>query len=262
MLKFHGQTKLGWHCCWRSRSALRPCVYAAGLAVTTLSRSIFTGRSQNMSKVIAIVGMGPGVSAAAARRFGREGYSVAAIARRPEALNAAVTELQNAGLTAAAYPADAGDADALAAALAMVKTELGLVDVLLFNAAGIRHKPLAQLMTGELMADLAVSVGGALTAAQAVLPDMRERGRGTLLFTGGGFAMEPAPDYATVGIGKAALRNLAFSLFADLKDTGVHAATVTIGGFVKTGTNWILTESPTYFGKRINSTPRVSNVSW
>ena len=193
-------------------------------------------KASSMSKVMALVGMGPGVSAAAARRFGREGYVVAAIGRRAEALQAAVAKMRSAGLSASAYPADAGDADALRSALAEVVAELGAVDVLLFNAASVRHKPLSELTTGELMDDLGVTVGGALTATQAVLPGMRERGMGTLLFTGGGFALEPAPDYATMGIGKAALRNLAFSLFADLKGTGVHAATVTIAGFVQAGT--------------------------
>jgi NADP-dependent 3-hydroxy acid dehydrogenase YdfG len=187
-----------------------------------------------MIKVLA--GMGPGVSAAVARRFGREGFTIAAISRRPQALQEQVAELQSTGISAAAYPGNAADPDGLAASLARIAEDLGPVDVLLYNAAGIRHKPLAQLTAAELMADLTISVGGALTAAQAVLPSMRARRHGTLLFTGGGFALEPAPDYATVGIGKAALRNLAFSLFADLTGTGVHAAMLTIAGFVNAGT--------------------------
>jgi NAD(P)-dependent dehydrogenase (short-subunit alcohol dehydrogenase family) len=86
------------------------------------------------------------------------------------------------------------------------------------------------------MADLQVSVGGALAAVQAVLPAMRARGRGTLLLTGGGFAFEPMPPMASLGAGKAALRNLAFSLHADLAPAGIHAGTVTICGTVKPGT--------------------------
>ncbi|MBC7938908.1 MAG: short-chain dehydrogenase, partial [Chitinophagaceae bacterium] len=67
---------------------------------------------------------------------------------------------------------------------------------------------------------------------------MMARGSGTLLFTGGGYAFEPTPMLASVGAGKAALRNLTFSLFADLKERGIHAATVTIGGAVKAGTEF------------------------
>jgi hypothetical protein len=44
------------------------------------------------------------------------------------------------------------------------------------------------------------------------------------------------PAMASLGVGKAGIRNLAFSLFAELKDSGIHAATVTICGLVKPGT--------------------------
>lgn len=187
-------------------------------------------------KTIVIVGMGPGVSAGVARRFGREDFQVAAIARRPDALQAQVEALRAAGLVAQGHVADAGNPASLREALARIAAQHGTPDVLVYNAAGVRYKPLAELGSEELMADLAVSVGGALTATQAVLPEMKSRDSGTILFTGGGFAFEPMPALAVVGVGKAAIRNLAFSLFAELKDTGVHVATVTIRGMVKAGT--------------------------
>lgn len=186
--------------------------------------------------IAVIVGMGPGVSAAVARRFGREGFEIAALARRADALQGQVDALNAAGIAARGYPADAADAAALAANLARVSAERGTPDVLVYNAAGIRRKPLAELSAQELMADLQISIGGALAATHAVLPGMMARGRGTLLYTGGGFAFEPIPAMAGVGVGKAGLRNLAFSLYADLKDRGIHAATVTICGLVKPGT--------------------------
>jgi short-subunit dehydrogenase len=180
--------------------------------------------------------MGPGVSAAVARRFGREGFSIAALARRVDALKLQVDALTAAGFKAQGYAADAADSAKLSAALSRVVAEHGPIDVLVYNAAGVHYKPLADLTGDEMAADLRVSVAGALTAAQAVLPAMRARGAGTLLFTGGGFAFEPMPQLASVGAGKAGIRNLAFALFADLKDTGVHAATVTICGIIKPGT--------------------------
>ncbi len=185
---------------------------------------------------LVIVGMGPGVSAAVARRFGREGFHVAALARREDALAGQVQALQAAGVQARGYAANAADPDALCAVLDQVAADQGPPDVLVYNAAGVRYKPLAELTPQELAADLQTSIVGAWAAAQAVLPGMKARGRGTLLFTGGGFAFEPMPALAVVGVGKAGIRNLAFSLFADLKDTPVHAGTVTICGMVKPGT--------------------------
>lgn len=189
-----------------------------------------------MNKLLTLVGMGPGVSAAVARRFGREGFKVAAVARRIDAMKEQTDALAAAGITAQGYPADASDPASLASAFARITADHGPTGVLVYNAAGVRYKPLAQLTADELIADLRISIGGALASAQAVLPAMRERGEGTLLFTGGGFAFEPMAAMASLGVGKAGLRNLAFSLFAELKDSGVHAATVTIGGMVKPGT--------------------------
>lgn len=189
-----------------------------------------------MSKVVAVIGMGPGVSLAVARKFAREGYSVAAVARRADALKEQVDALAGGGATARGYAADSGDPASIAAALSRVATDMGDPDVLVYNAAGVRFKPLAELSAEEFNADLRVSVGGALSASQAVLPAMRKKGQGSLLFTGGGFAFEPMPALASLGVGKAGIRNLAFSLFADLKDSGIHAATVTICGPVKEGT--------------------------
>ncbi|HYF17263.1 MAG TPA: SDR family NAD(P)-dependent oxidoreductase [Ramlibacter sp.] len=185
---------------------------------------------------IVIIGMGPGVSAGVARRFGREGFTVAAVARRREALAEHVQALTAAGVRAKGFAANAADPASLQSVLADIAREHGTPDVLVYNAAGVTYKPLAQLTPQELSADLQTSIVGAFAAAQAVLPAMKERGSGTILLTGGGFAFEPMPALAGVGVGKAGIRNLAFSLFADLKDTGVHAATVTICGMVKPGT--------------------------
>jgi NADP-dependent 3-hydroxy acid dehydrogenase YdfG len=100
----------------------------------------------------------------------------------------------------------------------------------------VRFRSLVQLAAEELDADLRFSVGGALAAAQAVLPATRAKGKGSLLFAGGGFAFEPLPSLASLGVGKAGIRNLALSLFAELKDAGMHAGTVTICGLVKADT--------------------------
>ncbi|HUN91955.1 MAG TPA: SDR family NAD(P)-dependent oxidoreductase [Burkholderiaceae bacterium] len=189
-----------------------------------------------MDKVLFIVGMGPGLSAAVARRFARDGYAVGAVARDAEKLEAQLSVLRASGARIAGATADAGDAGSLRQAMTRLQAELGDADVLVYNAAGVTYRPLAELTAEQFAADLAVSVTGALTAAQCVLTAMRARGSGSVLLTGGGFAFEPMPALASLGAGKAAIRNLAFSLHADLKDIGVHAATVTICGTVAPGT--------------------------
>jgi NADP-dependent 3-hydroxy acid dehydrogenase YdfG len=84
----------------------------------------------------------------------------------------------------------------------------------------------------DLLADLAAGAVGLQTAVRAVLPGMREQGRGTVLVTGGGSADRPIPSMATLGVQKAALRALAEVQARALAPEGIHVATVTIRGLV------------------------------
>lgn len=174
-----------------------------------------------------IVGFGPGLGAAIARRFAREGFAVLGLSRDPMRQ----ADLVTAGITLAA--ADAAEATGLAAALA------GGADVLVYNAyrATIVADP-STLDPAELVADFRVNVAGALAAVQAVLPGMRARGAGSLIFTGGGLALDPTGwlPAASLAIGKAGLRSLAQTLHAELAPQGIHAGMVTVAGTVAPGT--------------------------
>ena len=76
----------------------------------------------------------------------------------------------------------------------------------------------------------------ALRASQAFLQDMMDRGTGSILFTGGGWALYPTASAASPSIGKAALRNLGFVLHEQLQGTGVRAGLVSILGMVDEST--------------------------
>lgn len=186
--------------------------------------------------VCAVVGVGPGLGLALARRFAREQFTIAALARRQPAVDEHVAALTAGGATAVGLTVDAADPAAVTAALGRVRDQLGPPSVLIYNAAVLTTGLPSALAPAKLIADFTVNVVSALAAAQAVLPDMRAAGRGTILLTGGGFAFEPHPNFASLGLGKAALRNLSQSLYKELTPEGIHAATVTVCGLIKPGT--------------------------
>lgn len=191
------------------------------------------------NKILVMVGAGPGLGQAVSKRFAREGYSVALVARRAEALAKLEAELKQAGAEARSFTADAGDPASLKDAFARIKQQLGAPEVLVYNAAALGKgaKPSA-VDPQRVMDDFKVNALGALVSAQQVIPDMRAAKRGTILFTGGGLALTPFPDYASLAIGKASIRNLTYSLAAELEPEGIHVATVTVCGFVKPGTHF------------------------
>jgi NADP-dependent 3-hydroxy acid dehydrogenase YdfG len=78
-------------------------------------------------------------------------------------------------------------------------------------------------------------VYGGVTAAQAVLPGMLERGRGTLLFTTGASSTLVFPQMGNIGIGSAGLRNYVLALNAALADKGVYAAHVPLATWIGSG---------------------------
>ena len=177
-----------------------------------------------------IVGAGPGIGMAAARRFRRGGFRVAVVSRPGDPLEAFQAELS--GL---ALGADLAREGALEAALDAIAAWGGHPEVLVCNASAGAPGPAADLDPARLLADFRVSVGAALAATRWALPAMRRAGHGTLLFTGGGLALEPKPGLAAAALGKAALRSLALSLAGELAPAGIHAATVTVCGFVQPG---------------------------
>lgn len=186
--------------------------------------------------ICAIIGAGAGLGMAVARRFGREGFAVALVARSEDKLASSVAELEAAGIEAWAYAADAGDADALAGTLDRIAVEHGAIDVLVYNAVAFTPGPLSAIAPDAVSDDLRVSTAGALSAVQTVLPRMREAGAGSLLFTGGGAALGPIPNLTTLSIAKAALRLVALGLAQELAGSGIRVGTVAIFGGIAPGT--------------------------
>ncbi len=185
-----------------------------------------------------LVGIGPGNGISIARRFGREGFEILMVARNEDKLNSYVAELALAGIKSQAYAADIADSESFVQVLERIVSEHPDIEVLHYNASSYNPATPSQLELSVLLSDLNINVVGALLSAQAVFPQMKERGHGTLFFTGGGTAIQAPAFLASLGMGKAAMRNLVFSIAQEGLPLGIHASTVTITGMVKAGTRF------------------------
>ena len=183
-----------------------------------------------------IVGFGPGNGLGIARAFGRAGFALALLSRNPAKQAPWQVSLENDGIAARQYSADAANEASLNGAIAKAENELGGTIVLVYNALSATFGKPSTLAPETLVTDFRVNVTGALAAVRAVLPGMKTRGHGSILFTGGGWALQPWDEAASPSIGKAALRSLAFTLAQELHGTGVRVGTVTICGEVAPGT--------------------------
>jgi NAD(P)-dependent dehydrogenase (short-subunit alcohol dehydrogenase family) len=179
--------------------------------------------------VCVVVGVGPGNGAAIARRFAGEGYATALVARRPDLIEALAREL---GLPARPYRCDAADPPALERTFASIESQLGAVDVLVYNAGSGVWGTVEEITPDAFESTWRVNGLGALVAAQKVIPAMKSRGQGTIVFIGATASRRGGPKSAAFSSAKGAQRLLAESMARHLWPSGVHVALVVIDGVV------------------------------
>ncbi|MFF1298362.1 MULTISPECIES: SDR family NAD(P)-dependent oxidoreductase [unclassified Streptomyces] len=180
---------------------------------------------------IAVIGAGPQMGMAIARTFGSQGFDVALISRNRAKLDGLVATLGAEGITAAAFPADVLDHDALSQALKDAAARFGGIDVLEYSPLAIESTVLATPAESDpshMQHEIEVQLYGAMAATKAVLPAMREAGAGTLLYTTGAGSLDPLPMVGNVNAAAAALRNWVVNLHKELDGTGVQAAHIAI----------------------------------
>lgn len=193
-----------------------------------------------MSRTIIVCGHGPGISDAVAKRFGREGFSVALVARSADRLAAAAKALGAAGVKAQAFPCDLANPEAVQKLVRDVRAAFGPIGVLHWNAYGGGAGDLTSAPTAELRAVLDVAVHGLIAAVQEALPDLKSE-KGAVLVTGGGFALyDPnidamATQFGAMGlaVGKAAQHKAVGLLAQRLSREGVYVGEVMVMGMVK-----------------------------
>jgi len=182
--------------------------------------------------VIAVLGAGTGIGEAVSRKFVVEGFVVALIARTEDKLK----EMKD-GIwktygdnTAQYYVTDLRDEKQVIDSFNKIKEQLGIVDVLVYNAGARRVNGREILNTGsdEFESFTKINLFGAFYATKCVLPDMIERHRGTILYTGATGSVRGSPGLSSFSPGKFGLRSLAQIVTREYQDKGIHAAHIII----------------------------------
>ncbi|MFI5865289.1 SDR family NAD(P)-dependent oxidoreductase [Streptomyces sp. NPDC051546] len=184
------------------------------------------------SKVIAVFGAGSGLGSSVARRFGREGFRVALVARRKDRLDALVEELAGEGIQAAAFPADLSRPAEVPALVAAIQSRFGRIDVVEYGPVSTATTPAAELDAAALQGLIPLLLLTPVEVVQAVLPQWTERGEGTFLLSHSYAASQPMPGASGTGPVMAATRNYLYSLNAELAGTGIYAGALSVGALI------------------------------
>ena len=186
---------------------------------------------ENKKGVAVVVGVGPGLGAALARRFATE-YSVAILARKAEYLKSLAGEIRRDGGNALEVVCDVSDPVRVSAALGEIRAKLGEVDLLIYNAGSGKFGSIADITPEQYASDWRVNALGAFVAAKEVAPAMLARGRGVMLFTGATAGIKAGPRSVSFGPAKFAMRGLAQALARDLGPKGIHVAWINVDGSI------------------------------
>ena len=186
---------------------------------------------------IAIIGAGPGLGAAVARRFGREGHSAALLSRTRAHVDRLAAELAEDGVRARGYEADVADRQRLVDALEAADQELGPIEVLQYSPVPHRDflRPVLDTTVEDLGAALEFSVHGSATAVRQVLPGMTDQGKGTILLVNGGSAAVPNGAVAGTSVAFAGESAYGEMLHDALAPQNVHVGQLVVPGAIGGG---------------------------
>jgi NAD(P)-dependent dehydrogenase (short-subunit alcohol dehydrogenase family) len=184
--------------------------------------------------VAVVLGVGPGLGGAVARRFVREGFAVAIMARSGETLAPAEAAIHENGGTSIAITTDAADPEAMHEAFAKVRRDLGHPEVFVYNAGAFRPAGLLEISPTDFERAWKVNCFGGFLGAREVLPSMIDRGHGTILFTGATGSLRGGARFSMLAVGKFGLRALAQSIAREFGPKGIHVAHVVVDGQIDT----------------------------
>ncbi|WP_066909236.1 SDR family NAD(P)-dependent oxidoreductase [Millisia brevis] len=156
------------------------------------------------------------------------------IARTAQKLDVLTETLRSEGISAAGFRGNVSRPDSLVDALTAAKDTVGPIDVLEFSPSdpGLPIVGVLDITPENLQPQIDFFINGAIAAVKAVLPDMRERGTGTILIGTGGGSINPVPSFAGITLAGAGLGNWVLNLHNTLGPEGIYVAHVAISAWI------------------------------
>lgn len=190
--------------------------------------------SVSTQEVAVIAGVGPGLGATLARKFAREGCAIALLARSADFLNVLAEELRQSGARVLPVPTDLTDAEAVAKAFALVRSELGQISILINHVGNGVWGGFNELTVEGFRSTWERCALAAFLCCKQVVPGMLARSGGSILFTGATSSIRGRNGAPAFSSAKFAVRGLADSLARELWPKGIHVAHILVDGVIDT----------------------------
>ena len=181
-------------------------------------------------RTVFITGGGSGIGASLTTAFARQKANVAFVDIACDASRRLVDDIQRSvGVEPLFLPCDLRDVDALKASIETTQKRLGNVAILVNNAASDDRHRLEEVTPAQWDERIAINLRPMFFAAQAVAPQMRERGGGSIVNFGSICWRIGTSDVPIYSAAKAAIHGLSRSLARDLGVHGIRVNTLSPG---------------------------------
>lgn len=190
--------------------------------------------SLNDTRVALVTGATEGIGRATAFAFGEAGWRVGVCARTREKVDTLVRELGEADIEAAGCAADVGDEAGVREFVRQVTERLGPADALVNNAGVLIARPIEELTLEEWDVTFATNVRGLFLVTREVLPQMRRRGRGTIVNVASLAGRNGFPGGTAYAASKHAVLGFSRSLMLEVRKEGIRVVAICPGS-VDTG---------------------------
>ncbi len=199
-----------------------------------------------MTQTVVITGASAGIGRAAARLFAQRGDRVGLIARGHAGLEGAARDVEQAGGSALAVPADVADFAQVEAAARRIEDSLGPIDVWVNVAFASVFAPFAETTPEEFRRVTEVTYLGFVHGTMAALSRMRPRDHGAIVQVGSALGARSIPLQSAYCGGKHAINGFTESLRCELRheNSNVHVTVVQMPAVNTPQFSWVRSRLP------------------
>ncbi len=181
-----------------------------------------------------VIGAGDYIGAAIARRFARGGFHLVLGRRGGEKTAPLIAEIEAAGGSAQGFTWDARKEETATQMFAQVETEIGPIEICIFNVGGNVRFPLRDTTERVFRKVWEMCAYGAFLSGREAAKYMVPRQKGSIFFTGATASVRGSAGYAAFASGKFALRGLAQAMARELGPQNIHVAHLVVDSGVDT----------------------------
>jgi NAD(P)-dependent dehydrogenase (short-subunit alcohol dehydrogenase family) len=199
--------------------------------VLNIQKTVLVSNVPDIRKTVLVTGASSGFGRATTLNLARQGYSVIAVSRSLARLDELTDLAQHESLKISTRTIDISDPESVAKHMPGILSEVGELDVLVNNAGYSLRGCWESLTLDEVRCQFETNFLGPLTMAQAVLPHMRERGKGLIINVGSMAAHVGRPAGGAYAASKAALASLTKVMRMEVEQFGIQVVLLEPGKF-------------------------------